>query len=98
MDNAFASKVLDIREDKGHKLIDTGSYAIVRHPMYTGFLLMFLGVPFLLGSWYTLIPAILFAILILTRIKFEEEMLIEGLPGYEEYKKRVKYKIIPKIL
>ena len=97
LDNAFASKVLDIRKDSGHKVVDTGSYAIVRHPMYTGFLLMGFGLTLALGSWYGLIPAALFIVIIMIRIKNEEEMLIEGLEGYEKYKLKVKYRLFPKI-
>ena len=97
LDNAFASKVLDIRKDSGHKVIDTGSYGVVRHPMYTGFLLMGFGLSLALGSWYALIPAALFIVILVMRIKYEEEMLIEGLEGYEEYQLKVKYKLFPKI-
>lgn len=97
LENAFASKVLDIREDSGQKVIDTGPYAIVRHPMYSGFALMMFAVVIALGSWYALIPAILAIIFLTIRIKFEEKMLIKGLVGYKEYKEKVKYKIIPKI-
>jgi len=97
LDNAFASKVLDIRKDSGHKVIDTGSYGIVRHPMYTGFLLMGFGLSLALGSWYALIPAALFIVILVIRIKYEEKMLIEGLEGYEEYQAKVKYKLFPKI-
>ena len=97
LDNAFASKVLDIRKEGGHKVIDTGSYGVVRHPMYTGFFLMGFGLTLALGSWYGLIPAGLFLVILAIRIKFEEEMLIEGLEGYEEYRKKVKYKLFPKI-
>ncbi len=96
IENAYASKVLDIRS--GHKVIDTGLYAHVRHPMYSGFSLMIVGVPLLLGSWLSVIPALFCVILFLVRIKFEEEMLTEGLEGYPEYCKRVKYKLIPKII
>ncbi len=96
LENAYASKVLDIRQNQ--KLIDTGLYAYVRHPMYSGFSLMLIGVPFGLGSWYALIPAILCVGILLVRCKFEEQMLIEGLEGYEEYMKRVKYRLIPYLL
>jgi protein-S-isoprenylcysteine O-methyltransferase Ste14 len=96
-ENAYASKVLDIREDSGHKVIDTGPYAIVRHPMYSGFTLMMFSVVLALGSWYALIPAILAVIFLAIRIRFEENMLIKGLIGYKEYKEKVKNKIMPKI-
>ena len=96
-DNAYASKVLDIRKESGHKVIDTGSYAVVRHPMYTGFSIMGFGLALGLGSWWTLILAILAVVLLALRIFFEEKMLTEELEGYLEYKKKVKYKLIPKI-
>ena len=69
MVNAYASKVLDIRE--GHKLIDTGVYAHVRHPMYTGFSLLVLGISLALGSWWALIPAFLCIIVIYIRCIFD---------------------------
>ncbi|TFG17114.1 MAG: isoprenylcysteine carboxylmethyltransferase family protein [Promethearchaeota archaeon] len=96
-DNAYASKVLDVRKDSGHKVIDTGTYAIVRHPMYTGFSIMGFGLALGLGSWWTLILAISAFGLLALRITFEEKMLSEELEGYLEYKKKVKYKLIPKI-
>lgn len=95
LENAFASKVLDIRKESGQKLIDTGPYAIVRHPMYSGFVLMFFAIVLALGSWFALIPAFLTLVIMVIRIKFEETMLIEGLEGYREYKERIKYKLIP---
>ena len=96
LENAYASKVLDIR--KGQKLIDTGLYAHVRHPLYSGYALMCIGIPLGLGSWYALIPGILFLVILLVRCKFEEQMLVEGLEGYKDYMKRVKYRLIPYIL
>jgi protein-S-isoprenylcysteine O-methyltransferase Ste14 len=95
LENAYASKVLDIRKDSGHKVIDTGPYAIVRHPLYSGFAFMMFSVVLALGSWYAIIPAILAIIFLVIRIKFEEEMLIKGLAGYKEYKEKVKFKMIP---
>ena len=93
--NAYASKILDI--NKGQKLIDTGLYGHMRHPLYTGAILMILGLPIALGSWISLIPAAIGVLALIIRIKFEEEMLIKGMDGYEEYRTQVKYKIIPKI-
>jgi len=95
LQNAYASKILDI--NKGQKLIDTGLYAHVRHPLYFGSILWMLSLPISLGSWVSLIPAILAVIPLIIRIKYEEEMLIKGMEGYEDYKTRVKYKLIPKI-
>ena len=97
LENAYASKVLDIREDMGQKLIDTGPYAIVRHPMYSGFSLMVISIALGLGSWYALFPAILAIIFLGIRIKYEEAMLMEGLEGYKDYKQRIKFKMIPKL-
>ena len=65
--------------------------------MYTGVLLMGFGLSLGLGSWYALIPAALFIVIFVIRIKYEEEMLIEGLEGYEKYQLKVKYKLFPKI-
>jgi len=93
--NAYASKLLDINKDQ--KLIDTGLYSHVRHPLYSGAVLMILGLPIALGSWISLIPAAIAVLAILIRIKYEEEMLIKGMDGYIEYRTRVKHKIIPKI-
>ncbi|MHA1931974.1 MAG: methyltransferase family protein [Promethearchaeota archaeon] len=93
--NAYASKLLDI--SKGQKLIDTGLYGHVRHPLYSGAILMILGLPVALGSWISLIPAAIGVLSLIIRTKFEEKMLIKGMDGYDEYRTRVKYKIIPKI-
>ena len=93
--NAYASKILDINKDQ--KLIDTGLYGHVRHPLYTGAILMILGLPIALGSWISLIPAAVGSFALIIRIRFEEKMLVEGMDGYEEYRSRVKYKFIPKI-
>ena len=93
--NAYASKILDINKDQ--KLIDTGLYGHVRHPLYSGAILMILGLPIALGSWISLIPTAIGIVSLIIRIKFEEEMLIKGMDGYEEYRIRVKYKLIPKI-
>jgi len=93
--NAYASKLLDI--NKGQKLIDTGLYGHVRHPLYSGAVLLMLGLPIALGSWISLFPAAVGVLALIIRIKFEEEMLIKGMDGYIEYRTRVKYKLIPKI-
>ncbi len=95
LQNAFASKILDI--NKGQELVDTGLYAHVRHPLYSGVILMAMALPIALGSWWGLIPAAVFVLSMLVRIKFEEEMLINGMGGYPNYQTRVKYKLIPGI-
>ncbi len=95
MQNAFASKLLDINKDQ--KLIDTGLYAKVRHPLYSGAIFWALGSPIALGSVIGLIGSILVIIVLIIRIKPEEEMLIKGMEGYGDYQKRVKYKLFPGI-
>jgi protein-S-isoprenylcysteine O-methyltransferase Ste14 len=95
LQNAYASKILDIRENQ--LLIDTGMYGRVRHPLYAGALLMILALPIALGSWYALLPAAFAILTLVIRIKYEEDMLEKGMDGYEEYQKRVRYKLIPGI-
>lgn len=95
LQNAYASKLLDIK--KGQELIDTGLYARVRHPLYSGAGLMILAFPIALGSWWGVIPAVIGFLSLVLRIKFEEEMLIKGMGGYSDYQTRVKYKLIPGI-
>lgn len=95
LQNAHASKILDIR--KGQELIDIGLYSRVRHPLYSGAILMILCTPVALGSWWGVIPAVIGSLTLVWRIKFEEQMLVKGMDGYIDYQKRVKYKLIPGI-
>ena len=76
-------------------MIDTGLYGVVRHPMYLATLLMFLPMPLILQSFFGLIPLALYPVVIVIRIINEEKVLTAGLEGYSEYKKRVKYRLIP---
>jgi protein-S-isoprenylcysteine O-methyltransferase Ste14 len=91
--NSYASRVVEIQEKQ--KVIDTGLYGIVRHPMYSAAILMFMFMPLVLGSLYALIPLIIFPFQMHIRMKNEEQILETGLDGYIEYKKKVRYKIIP---
>lgn len=91
--NSYASRVVEIQEKQ--KLIDTGLYGIVRHPMYFAAILMFMFMPLVLGSFFALIPLLVFPFQMNVRMKNEEEILEKGLDGYDEYKKKVKYKILP---
>lgn len=92
-ENQYLSRTIEVQENQ--KVVDTGLYGIVRHPMYTATILMFLSIPLILGSWISFIIFWLYPIIILIRIKNEEKILTEQLTGYKEYKQKVKYKIIP---
>lgn len=92
-ENAYLSRTVEVQE--GQKVIDTGLYGIVRHPMYLATLLMFLPIPLILQSLWGLIPMALYPVVIIIRIINEEKVLTEGLEGYSEYKTRVKYRLIP---
>ena len=94
-ENAYLSRTVKVEE--GQKVVDTGLYGIVRHPMYMATILLFLMMPLVLGSWYALIVFAFYPAIILVRLKDEEELLTRELPGYAEYKKKVKYRIIPYI-
>ena len=92
-ENAYLSRTVEVQE--GQKVIDTGLYAIVRHPMYLATLIMFLPIPLVIGSFFGLIPFALYPVLIVIRILNEEKLLEEELGGYKEYKAKVKYRLIP---
>ena len=92
-ENAYFSRTVEVQE--GQRVISTGLYGIVRHPMYLATLLMFLPLPLILGSLWGLIPFAVYPAVIVIRILNEEKVLTDGLPGYAEYKKKVKFRLIP---
>ena len=92
-ENAYLSRTVEVQ--KGQKVISSGLYGIVRHPMYLATLLMFIPMPLILGSFWGLIPFAVYPIAICIRIRNEEKVLTEGLDGYAEYKTKVKYRLIP---
>lgn len=92
-ENAYLSRTIEVQENQ--KVIDTGLYGIVRHPMYMATILLFLMIPLILGSWYSFVIFLAYPIIIALRIKNEEQVLTKQLEGYTEYKQKVKYKIIP---
>lgn len=94
-ENKYLSRTVEVQEDQ--KVIDTGVYSIVRHPMYLATILMFLAMPLVLGSKIGFLVFVIHPFIIAKRIKNEEEILEEGLKGYKEYKEKVKYRIIPYI-
>ena len=93
--NSFAAATIVISPDQ--RVISSGPYAWVRHPMYSGTILFFAGMPLLLGSWWGLIMAPLFVVLFGFRARLEERALVAGLPGYADYLTRVRYRLIPGI-
>ncbi len=95
LQNSFASRIIEIQ--KGQQLIDTGLYGTVRHPMYMASLVLYLPIPIVLGSFYGLVPLLLLPPLLVYRLLNEEKVLRKGLPGYEEYTGRVRYRLVPGI-
>ena len=93
LENRFAARTIEVEE--GQELITTGSYAVVRHPMYTGVVVMLMFLPLALGSFWALVPAAIMPCLLVMRILDEEEALVEGLPGYREYMERTTKRLIP---
>ena len=92
-ENAYLSRT--IRVEEGQKVVDTGLYGIVRHPMYMATILLFMAMPVVLGSWYALVVFAVYPALIVVRLKDEEALLRRELDGYEDYMKKVKYRLIP---
>ena len=92
-ENTYLSRTIEVQE--GQKVIDTGLYGIVRHPMYSATLLLFLSMPLVLGSIYSFLIFLAYPFLIAKRIKNEETFLEKELNGYREYKEKVKYRLIP---
>jgi len=92
-ENTYLSRTVEVQTDQ--KVIDTGLYGIVRHPMYMATTLLFLAMPLVLASPFSFVIMLLYLPLIVRRIRNEETILEKGLPGYREYKQRVKYRLIP---
>ena len=92
-ENAYLSRTIEVQE--GQKVIDTGLYGVVRHPMYMTTLLLFLSMPLDLGSLISFFITLLYIPIIAKRIRNEEKVLEDGLEGYTDYKKRIRYKVIP---
>ena len=91
--NAYASRVIEVAEDQ--KVIDTGPYAVVRHPMYAGVLPLYVLSPLALGSYVALIPALFIIPVLVARILNEEKVLATELPGYHAYLQKVRYRLVP---
>jgi len=94
-ENSFASSTIETTEDQ--RLVDTGLYAIVRHPMYTASLLLFVGIPFALGSYWSLLLAIPLVGALIARVQHEERFLDANLRGYRSYRQRIRWRLIPMV-
>jgi protein-S-isoprenylcysteine O-methyltransferase Ste14 len=92
-ENSYLSRTIEVQQ--GQKVVDTGLYGIVRHPMYAVTIWLFLSIPLVLGSFWSLLCFAPYPIVIVIRILNEEKVLTEGLDGYVDYKKKVKYRLIP---
>ena len=92
-ENTYLSRTIEVQENQ--KVVDTGLYGIVRHPMYSVTIILFLSMPLILGSVQAFLIFLIYPLLIAKRIRNEEQVLEEGLDGYKEYKKKVKYRLIP---
>jgi protein-S-isoprenylcysteine O-methyltransferase Ste14 len=94
-ENAFLSPAVRIQTERGHRVVSSGPYRYVRHPMYAGFILFVFGTALLLGSWYGVLVGLLLIGIVARRAVLEERLLREGLEGYAGYMQRVRYRLIP---
>ncbi|AZO14262.1 isoprenylcysteine carboxylmethyltransferase family protein [Mesorhizobium sp. M2A.F.Ca.ET.043.05.1.1] len=97
LENSFAAPVVKIQDERGQKVITTGPYGYVRHPMYAGAIVYFAGTALVLGSWWGLASVLVFIVLLAIRTFIEEKTLRTGLRGYDDYAARVRYKLIPMV-
>lgn len=93
--NPYGEKTVRIQTERGHHVITTGPYAIVRHPMYLGVMVLLAGMPLVLGSWWTFLPVGVMAFAMVVRTAFEDRMLRRELPGYDDYARRTRYRLLP---
>ncbi len=96
-ENSYLSTVVRVQKERGHKVVSTGPYHFVRHPMYSGFLFFMVGTPLLLGSWYGVLLGLAFMLVLARRAVLEEHTLQKELDGYTQYMTQVKYRLIPYI-
>lgn len=93
--NAFFSAMVRIQKDRGHSVASGGPYRWIRHPGYVGAIIFSVGTPFLLSSWWALIPGVISILLYVVRTDLEDKTLLEELPGYGDFSQSVKYRLIP---
>ncbi len=94
-ENQYAARVVEV--EQGQKVIDTGPYAVVRHPMYLGVLFLYIFSPVALGSYWAMLPMLLMIPILVARLRNEEVVLVRDLPGYADYMQRTKYRLVPGI-
>ena len=94
-ENRFFSSMVRIQTERGHQVISTGPYRWIRHPGYTGALLLYLATPIFLDSRWAFLPALFLTIVLLIRTNLEDKVLQNELEGYREYAKRVRYRLLP---
>jgi protein-S-isoprenylcysteine O-methyltransferase Ste14 len=94
-ENSFTAATIQIADDQ--RVISTGPYAWVRHPMYTGSLIMMAGVPLALGSWWGMLAYLPLVLVIMFRSRYEEKFLVRNLPGYAEYQRKIKHRLLPHV-
>jgi protein-S-isoprenylcysteine O-methyltransferase Ste14 len=95
--NTFMSSQVRIQSERGHQVISSGPYAVIRHPMYAGMCMLDLGMPLLLNSWYGLAVSFFMIMLVILRVALEEKTLNLELPGYSDYCSHVRFRLIPGI-
>jgi protein-S-isoprenylcysteine O-methyltransferase Ste14 len=93
--NTYASVVVRVQKERGHQVITVGPYRYIRHPMYTGTVLLGVSVPLALGSWWALVPGLLFSVTFVLRTAQEDGVLQRRLSGYAEYASKTRYRLIP---
>ena len=94
-ENTYLSRIVEVQKKRHHKVITTGPYSYVRHPMYVAVVLMTIFIPIALGSWYALIPSVIAGLFMVARTYFEDKMLQKELVGYKAYAKKVRYRLVP---
>ena len=96
-ENTYATKIVRLQQEREQKVVTTGPYSYVRHPMYSGAILFFLCLPLALGSYYATIPGVLVSIVLIIRTYLEDKTLQKELKGYKEYTRKVRYRLLPGI-
>jgi protein-S-isoprenylcysteine O-methyltransferase Ste14 len=94
-ENSYAARTVQV--ESGQRVVSTGPYAVIRHPMYLGVIIMYLATPLALGSWWALPVFLLLPVVLVVRIRNEEKVLLRDLAGYDEYCRKVRYRLIPRI-